>query len=93
MTATKTTSRRRTTKPATKPAADIDLDDVSDATPVVNDTPAAPSTARKYFSHANCDHARSGEAGKAARATCRRNIRAWLAAEAEHLASDVDIAV
>lgn len=44
---------------------------------------AAPT--RKYFSHANCDHARSGEAGKKARAACRAQHRAYLAAEAEYL--------
>lgn len=79
---------RRNTKPKAEPTIDIDLEDL----PVDNDVPEpivedveddAPAKARKYFSHANCDHARKGEAGKAARATCRRNIRAWLKAEAE----------
>ena len=44
--------------------------------------------ARKYMSHENCDHARKGEAGKAARQVCRRNHRAWFAAEAEWLAAN-----
>ena len=57
---------------------------------VVADT--APK-ARKYMSHENCDHARKGEAGKAARQVCRRNHRAWFAAEAEFLASHDAIAV
>ena len=67
--------------------SDIDLVEA----PVENDAPPA----RKYFSHANCDHARKGEAGKAARATCRRAHRAWFTAEAEYLASQesVDSAV
>lgn len=68
------------------PAVDIEI--VEDAVETVATAPA-----RKYFSHANCTHARKGEAGKAARATCRRDIRAWLAAEAAFLAEGVDIAV
>ena len=61
--------------------ADIDVPD-DDNTPVVTGT--APN--RKYMSHANCDHPRKGEEGKAARAQCRRAHRAYLAAEAEFLA-------
>ena len=49
--------------------------------------------ARKYMSHENCDHARKGEAGKAARQVCRRNHRAWFAAEAEWLASQESDAI
>lgn len=59
---------------------DIDVPEVAD-----DNAPAAPS--RKYFSHANCDHARKGDAGKAARAACRNAHRAWFAAEAEYLES------
>ena len=65
-----------------------DIDIVEEA-PVENDAPPA----RKYFSHANCDHARKGEAGKAARATCRRAHRAWFTAEAEYLASQESDAI
>ena len=43
---------------------------------------------RKYMSHEHCGHARKGEAGKAARAACRRAHRAWFAAELEWFASD-----
>ena len=62
---------------------DIDVPEVADA-------PVAP--ARKYFSHANCDHARKGDEGKAARAACRNAHRKWFAAEAEYLA-EVSVAV
>lgn len=75
-------TRTRAKKPVT---ADVALDEA----PV---TVAAPP-ARKYFSHANCDHARQGEAGKAARAACRNAHKAWLKAEAEFLGQDVAIAV
>ena len=68
--------------------SDIDLVEA----PVEADSSAAPP-ARKYFSHANCDHARKGEAGKAARATCRRAHRAWFTAEAEYLASQESDAI
>ena len=60
--------------------SDIDLVEA----PVENDAPPA----RKYFSHANCDHARKGEEGKAARAACRRSYHAWFNAEAEYLAGE-----
>ena len=91
---------RRT--PRTKaPAADaIDVFDalvaneevveVLNTPPVVNDAP--PANNRKYFSHANCSHPRKGEAGKAARAKCRADIRKWLAAE-EEANAPVDVAV
>ena len=83
------TARRTTRKAAT---ADIAVpEDTATVVPepttvVVNDTPSKP--ARKYMSHENCDHARQGEAGKAARQVCRRNHRAWFAAEAEWLAAN-----
>ena len=79
-------ARRSTKKPV---SADIDLIEEEPK----NDAPDAKAPSRKYFSHANCDHARKGEAGKAARATCRRNHRAWFAAEAEYLASVNDDSV
>jgi hypothetical protein len=71
-----------------------DLEEVTIEDELDEEVPAPP--ARKYFSHANCDHARKGEAGKAARAACRKAIRQWLAAEAEYGADEdveVDIAV
>lgn len=69
----------------------IETDDVVDNDPDVED---APKTSRKYMSHAGHDHARKGEAGKLARAKCRRDVRAWLNAEAEFLAeTDDNIAV
>lgn len=73
-------TRTRAKKPVT---ADVALDEA----------PVTVAPARKYFSHANCDHARKGEEGKAARAACRNAHKAWLKAEAEFLASDVAIAV
>jgi broad specificity phosphatase PhoE len=90
MAATRTRTRK-TTKPVAE--IDVDLDDLvtealdnADAVELeedaTDDTPEA-APARKYFSHANCDHARKGDAGKTARAACRRAIRAWLAAKAE----------
>ena len=90
------TARRTTRKAAT---VDIDVPDeavIDDAPIVIDNTEvAAPATPnRKYFSHANCDHARKGEAGKAARAKCRAGIRAYLKAEAEWKESlAVDVAV
>lgn len=78
------TARRTTRKAAT---VDIDVPDeavIADAPIVIEEAPAAPANNRKYFSHANCTHARKGDAGKAARAKCRADIRKWLAAEAEH---------
>lgn len=91
------TARRTTRKAAT---ADIIVDDAPivsetiDATEVVingvalTDVQELAKPARKYMSHENCDHARKGEAGKAARQVCRRNHRAWFAAEAEWLAAN-----
>lgn len=63
--------------PMPAPRDDIDFDGdpiVVEPAPVVTDDVAPP--ARKYMSHANCDHARQGEAGKKARAACRRAMRA-----------------
>lgn len=86
------TARRTTRKAAT---ADIIVDDA----PIVSETIDATDVqelakpARKYMSHENCDHARKGEAGKAARQVCRRNHRAWFAAEAEFLASQESDAI
>ena len=87
---------RRTRKNA---ELDVNLDDLDAGTDTIIEDPiledadddvaeevAAPK--RKYFSHANCSHARKGEAGKAARAACRRAIRQWLNAEAEFLNGD-----
>ena len=86
------TARRTTRKAAT---ADIIVDDAPivsetiDATEVaLTDVQELAKPARKYMSHENCDHARKGEAGKAARQVCRRNHRAWFAAEAEWLAAN-----
>ena len=78
------TARRTTRKAAT---VDIAVDDAPIITPPVV-TEEVVATARKYMSHENCDHARKGEAGKAARQVCRRNHRAWFAAEAEWLAAN-----
>lgn len=79
MTATRT---RRTTRKAVDTdivPEDLNLDD----TPVIVAPEPAPN--RKYMSHANCTHARKGEAGKLARAACRKAIRSYLAAEQEFL--------
>lgn len=91
MTATRT---RRTTRKA----VDTDIvpeDLVLDDTPVIVADAPAPATNRKYMSHANCTHARKGEAGKLARAACRKAIRSYLAAEQDFLANNAsdDIAV
>ena len=97
------TARRTTRKAATAdvtvtedPIAVFDAIVASpEAVAVLNtpvETPPAPK-ARKYMSHEGCDHARKGEAGKAARQVCRRNHRAWFAAEAEWLASQESDAV
>ncbi|AZS06628.1 hypothetical protein SEA_JACOREN57_65 [Mycobacterium phage JacoRen57] len=84
------TARRTRKAPASIDVAVEDLEPNTDVivedAPVVDDDPD-PAPARKYMSHANCDHPRKGEAGKAARAQCRRAHRAWFAAEAEWLAS------
>jgi hypothetical protein len=72
-----------------------DGDVIADVVVADDDAPAAPS--RKYMSHENCDHPRKGDAGKAARAACRRKHRAWFAAEAAFLAeshdTDLNVAV
>lgn len=95
MTARTTTSRRRNTKVAKDLVLDTNDDVLDHDTGVTADDVTEEATpARKYMSHANCTHARKGEAGKAARAACRRSIRAWLNAEAEFLAEEnVNIAV
>ena len=89
------TARRTTRKAATAdiiiPATE-DLPEVNVTRDVVMTDGVAPK-ARKYMSHENCDHARKGEAGKAARQVCRRNHRAWFAAEAEWLASQESDAI
>lgn len=74
-------ARRNTKTVVVNDELDIDA-------PVV-ESPAEVTTppARKYFSHANCDHARKGDEGKAARAACRNAHRKWFAAEAEYLES------
>ena len=88
------TARRSTRK---APSIDVDLDlDTNVELPdlpvageeivTVDDVDAKP--ARKYMSHEHCGHARKGEAGKVARATCRRVHRAWFAAELEWFATD-----
>ena len=86
---------RRTTRKAT--TVDVEVPEepvINDAPETIDAAPATPATNRKYFSHANCDHARKGEAGKAARAKCRAGIRAYLKAEAEWKESlTVDVAV
>lgn len=75
------TRTRRTTKAA---SLEIDVPDTEVSEPNIdNAVDVTPSPKRKYFSHENCSHARKGDAGKAARAQCRRAIRSWLAAEAE----------
>lgn len=71
----------------------VDDDPIVDDVDVEDDDVEVERPARKYFSHANCDHARKGEAGKAARAQCRRAIRNYLAAEAEFLATEESVAV
>ena len=82
------TARRTTRKAAT---VDVEVPEEPVIESPVIDTPASN---RKYFSHANCDHPRKGEAGKAARAKCRAGIRAYLKAEAEWKESlSVDVAV
>ena len=89
------TARRTTRKTV---SADIAVEDtatiVPDTAPVIESPDAVPAPSnRKYMSHENCDHARKGEAGKAARQVCRRNHRAWFAAEAEWLASQESDAI
>ena len=84
---------RRTTRKATTVDIEVPEEPVIES-PVVIDEPAPVTNNRKYFSHANCDHPRKGEAGKAARAKCRAGIRAYLKAEAEWKESlSVDVAV
>ena len=78
---------RRTTRKAASTDVIIPADDDVTRDVVMTDAVPAPP-ARKYMSHENCDHARQGEAGKAARQVCRRNHRAWFAAEAEWLAAN-----
>lgn len=93
------TTSTRTRKPrSTKPVvADIDVADepiiADDVDTNDDDVELESPKARKYFSHANCTHARKGEAGKVARATCRRDIRAWLKAEEEFNNTDELLAV
>ena len=77
------TARTRTRKAAT---VEVEIPDVIDHETGVTADEAVK--APKYFSHANCDHPRKGDAGKAARAACRRAIRTWLNAEAEFLQED-----
>lgn len=88
-TSTVTKGNEMATRTRTKAAVDINLDDVPDA-PIDAVTEFAPP--RKYMSHEHCGHARKGEAGKNARANCRRAHRAWFAAEIEYMAS-LDVAV
>lgn len=84
------TARRTSTRRIAKADVEV-LDEAIIVTPtetvIVNDDAVPAPPARKYMSHEGCDHARKGEAGKAARQVCRRNHRAWFAAEAEWLAS------
>lgn len=97
------TARRTSRKAANVDIStdDLDLDAIvtvpTEADPVMEDEPTveapAPSTARKYMSHANCTHARKGEAGKVARAQCRRDIKAWLKAELDYVNELSDVAV
>lgn len=85
-------TRRNTTRKAA--TVDVNVDDVVNHDTGETTDEATPTSNRKYMSHANCTHARQGEAGKIARAKCRRDIRAWLAAEAEFLANEnVEVAV
>ena len=83
---------RRTTRKAASTDVIIPADDDVTRDVVMTDAVPAPT---KYMSHENCDHARKGEAGKAARQVCRRNHRAWFAAEAAYLESlnEVPVAV
>lgn len=86
---------RRTTRKATTVDIEVPEEPVIES-PAVIDEPVATNVTpnRKYFSHANCDHPRKGEAGKAARAKCRAGIRAYLKAEVEWKESlSVDVAV
>ena len=92
------TARRTTRKAASTdviiPADDeLNLPEVNVTRDVVMTDAVPAPPARKYMSHENCDHARQGEAGKAARQVCRRNHRAWFAAEAEWLASQESDAI
>ena len=95
MTARRTTRKAATADiiiPATEDLPEVNVTrdvKIVDGEIVVADT----KPARKYMSHENCDHARKGEAGKAARQVCRRNHRAWFAAEAEWLASQESDAI
>ena len=95
MTARRTTRKAVSTDiiiPATEDLPEVNVTrdvKIVDGEIVVADT----KPARKYMSHENCDHARKGEAGKAARQVCRRNHRAWFAAEAEWLASQESDAI
>ena len=91
------TARRTSTRKAAVTEIAVDDDPIIVADDVIQES--APQDAvpapknRKYMSHEGCDHARKGEAGKAARQVCRRNHRAWFAAEAEYLASIAEDAV
>jgi hypothetical protein len=74
---------RRTSTKAIEVNTDIELDN----------EPEETTDNRKYMSHNGHGHAQKGEAGKKARAACRRAHRAWFAAEAEFLASQEKEAV
>ena len=91
MTARRTTRKAVSTDIIIPATEDLPEVNVTRDVVMVDAVPAPP--ARKYMSHENCDHARMGEAGKAARQVCRRNHRAWFAAEAEWLASQESDAV
>ena len=76
-----------TARRTTRKAATVEISVPDDIVVTENLDQPTPPKARKYMSHEGCDHARQGEAGKAARQVCRRNHRLWFAAEAEWLAS------
>jgi hypothetical protein len=84
------TARTRNRKPA---VVDVVVpDDNTPAPSVIDSTPSNANVGRKYMSHEHCGHARKGEAGKNARANCRRAYHAWFTAESEFFATDAGIA-
>jgi hypothetical protein len=82
------TRRNTTTRKA--PVADVTVDDMPSVDDVTTEgceieTPP-PATKRRYLSHENCDHDRKGDAGKIARAKCRKALREMVAAASEEVA-------
>lgn len=69
---------RRTRK---APEANIDVTEEIESSPIEVCEIEKPK--RKYLDHSNCDHPRTGEAGKLARAKCRKALRDMVAQESE----------